>query len=103
MEWTASVTRPGGVQSRHAVRQAFRQGLRQAFRQAKNVLFSNGGEAVGLKTLAASVGEEQRTIEEVYEPHLIREGLIHRTARGRCATRKAAELYGDPSGQPSFV
>ena len=72
-------------------------------RKILNVLFSNGGEAVGLKTLAASVGEEQRTIEEVYEPHLIREGLIHRTARGRCVTRKAAELYGDPSGQPSFV
>ena len=78
-------------------------GLDRVDRKILNVLFSNGGEAVGLKTLAASVGEEQRTIEEVYEPHLIREGLIHRTARGRCATRKAAELYGDPSGQPSVV
>ena len=58
---------------------------------------------MGLKTLAATVGEEQRTIEEVYEPHLIREGLINRTSRGRCATRKAAELYGDHTGQPSFV
>ena len=78
-------------------------GLDRVDRKILDVLFSNGGEAVGLKTLAATVGEEQRTIEEVYEPHLIREGLIHRTARGRCATRKAAELYSDPTGQPSFV
>ena len=37
------------------------------------------------------------------EPHLIREGLVNRTSRGRCATRKAGELYGDHAEQPSFV
>lgn len=78
-------------------------GLDRVDRKILRTLFDNGGDAVGLKTLAATVGEEQRTIEEVYEPHLIREGLINRTSRGRCATRKAAELYGDHTGQPSFV
>ena len=78
-------------------------GLDRVDRKILAVLFSYKGEAVGLKTVAASVGEEKRTIEEVYEPHLIREGLITRTARGRCITRKAGELYGDPSSQLSFV
>jgi len=78
-------------------------GLDRVDRKILRTLFDNGGDAVGLKTLAATVGEEQRTIEEVYEPHLIREGLINRTSRGRCATRKAAELYGDHTGQASFV
>ena len=78
-------------------------GLDRVDRKILRTLFDNGGDAVGLKTLAATVGEEQRTIEEVYEPHLIREGLMNRTSRGRCATRKAAELYGDHTGQPSFV
>jgi Holliday junction DNA helicase RuvB len=80
-----------------------KNGLDRVDRKILRTLFDNGGDAVGLKTLAATVGEEQRTIEEVYEPHLIREGLINRTSRGRCATRKAAELYGDHTGQPSFV
>ena len=78
-------------------------GLDRVDRKILAVLFSYKGEPVGLKTVAASVGEEKRTIEEVYEPHLIREGLITRTARGRCITRKAGELYGDPSSQLSFV
>lgn len=78
-------------------------GLDRVDRKILNVLFTSGGDPVGLKTLAATVGEEQRTIEEVYEPHLIREGLVNRTSRGRCATRKAGELYGDHAEQPSFV
>ncbi len=48
----------------------------------------NGGPT-GLSTLSVSVGEEPGTIEEVYEPYLIQEGYMQRTARGRVATRRA--------------
>ncbi len=48
-----------------------------------------GGGPVGLKTLSSAVGEDMGTIEEVYEPFLLREGLIERTARGRKITKKA--------------
>ncbi len=48
-----------------------------------------GGGPVGLSTLAVVVGEEQDTIEDVYEPHLLREGLLKRTPRGRQATPAA--------------
>ena len=50
----------------------------------------SGGPA-GLNNLAVSVGEEPGTIEEVYEPYLIQEGYLQRTARGRMATPKAYE------------
>ena len=45
-----------------------------------------GGGPVGLSTLAVAVGEEQDTIEDVYEPYLLQCGLIKRTPRGRVAT-----------------
>ncbi len=48
-----------------------------------------GGGPVGLETLAAAVGEESGTIEDVYEPYLIQMGLIQRTPRGRIATVRA--------------
>jgi holliday junction DNA helicase RuvB len=47
------------------------------------------GGPVGAKTIAISLGEEEETIEEVYEPFLIQLGLIKRTSRGRMATKKA--------------
>jgi len=47
------------------------------------------GGPVGLSTIATAVGEEAETIEEVYEPFLIQEGFLKRTARGREATEKA--------------
>jgi Holliday junction DNA helicase RuvB len=53
-----------------------------------------GGGPVGLSTLAVSVGEEQDTIEDVYEPYLLQQGLIKRTPRGRAATRAAFEHLG---------
>jgi Holliday junction DNA helicase RuvB len=60
------------------------------------------GGPVGLSTLAVAVGEEQDTIEDVYEPHLLREGLIKRTPRGRAATAAAfAHLGLDPPAPPS--
>jgi holliday junction DNA helicase RuvB len=52
------------------------------------------GGPVGLETLAASLNEEKDTIEDVYEPFLIQEGFLDRTARGRQATRLAYEYLG---------
>jgi len=49
------------------------------------------GGPVGLSTLAVAVGEEQDTIEDVYEPYLLQQGLIKRTGRGRVATPAAFE------------
>ena len=53
----------------------------------------NGGP-VGLETLAASTGEDSGTIEDVYEPFLLQQGLIQRTPRGRCATTQAYKHLG---------
>jgi Holliday junction DNA helicase RuvB len=53
----------------------------------------NGGP-VGLESLAAAIGEEKTTIEDVYEPYLIQEGYLQRTARGRIASAKAYEHFG---------
>ena len=52
------------------------------------IQYYNGGP-VGLDTLAAAVGEESVTIEDVYEPYLMQIGFLSRTPRGRCATRAA--------------
>ncbi len=53
-----------------------------------------GGGPVGLSTLAVAVGEEQDTIEDVYEPYLLQQGLIRRTPRGRAATPAAFAHLG---------
>lgn len=55
----------------------------------------NGGP-IGLKTLAAALGEEEETLEEIYEPYLIRLGFLDRTPRGRVATPAAKECFGQP-------
>ncbi len=52
------------------------------------------GGPVGLSTLAVAVGEEQDTIEDVYEPYLLQRGLIERTPRGRAATKRAYQHLG---------
>lgn len=55
------------------------------------------GGPVGLGTLGVAVGEDKGTIEEVYEPYLIKEGFLQRTPKGRVATRKAFQYLGvDP-------
>ncbi len=56
------------------------------------------GGPVGITTIATAVGEEPGTLEEVYEPFLIKEGFIQRTARGREATAKAYEHLGKKQG-----
>jgi Holliday junction DNA helicase RuvB len=53
-----------------------------------------GGGPVGLDTLAAAVGEERDTIEDVYEPYLIKEGCLARTPKGRVATERAFAHFG---------
>ena len=63
-----------------------------------------GGGPVGLSTLAVAVGEEQDTIEDVYEPYLLQRGLIERTPRGRAATRHAFVHLGlEPPGPLSLL
>src|SRR5271168_1785069 len=52
------------------------------------------GGPVGVESLAAAVGEESDTIEEVYEPYLLQEGFVARTARGRMATQRAYAHLG---------
>ena len=63
-----------------------------------------GGGPVGLSTLAVVVGEEQDTIEDVYEPYLLQRGLIERTPRGRAATKRAfAHLGLAPPGPLALI
>ena len=59
------------------------------------IKFYDGGP-VGLETLAATVGEEAITLEDVYEPYLLQIGYLSRTPRGRCVTRLAYEHLGLP-------
>jgi Holliday junction DNA helicase RuvB len=54
------------------------------------------GGPVGVDSLAAAIGEERDTIEDVYEPFLIQQGFIMRTPRGRVATRHAYLHFGLP-------
>lgn len=58
-------------------------------RLLKTIMDSYGGGPVGLETLAAAIGEESVTIEDVYEPYLLQIGFLSRTHRGRCATKSA--------------
>ena len=60
------------------------------------IIHKFGGGPVGLDTLAASIGEDRNTIEDVYEPYLIQNGLIQRTPRGRVVTRSAYEHFHLP-------
>ena len=66
--------------------------LDRALLHALCVKFEGG--PVGLSTLAVTVGEEQDTIEDVYEPYLLQCGLLKRTPRGRAATKRAYEHIG---------
>ena len=52
------------------------------------------GGPVGIDSLAAAIGEERGTIEDVVEPFLIQQGFLMRTSRGRVATRNAWQLLG---------
>lgn len=72
-------------------------GLDDIDRRIMHVLIKQyGGGPAGIKALAASVGEDQGTIEDIYEPYLIQEGFLQRTRRGRVATRRAYEHLNLP-------
>ncbi len=61
-----------------------------------SIMLNFDGGPVGLDTLAATIGEDSRTIEDMYEPYLLQLGFLNRTPRGRVATRIAYEHYKIP-------
>ena len=72
-------------------------GLDKLDRQILNTLIVNfKGGPVGLDTLAAAIGEDSGTLEDVYEPYLLKNGFLNRTPRGRMASALAYEHLGFP-------
>jgi Holliday junction DNA helicase RuvB len=71
------------------------KGLDEMDNKILSVLIDNfAGGPVGLNTLSTAIGEQAETIEEVYEPYLIKEGFMLRTPRGRMVTEKAYTHLG---------
>ena len=62
----------------------------------KSIIEKFNGGPVGIEAIASSIGEEQTTIEDVYEPYLLQTGLLKRTTRGRMVTEKAYNHLGKP-------
>src|SRR5207247_9071947 len=60
----------------------------------KTIIEQFEGGPVGLTTIAAAVGEDPGTLEEVYEPFLMQQGFLTRTTRGSCATAGASKHFG---------
>jgi Holliday junction DNA helicase RuvB len=76
-------------------------GLEEMDRRILQCLARSTGEPLGLKTVAAAVGETEDTIEEVFEPHLLRCGFVQKTARGRRITSAGKRaLAGSTEGAP---
>jgi Holliday junction DNA helicase RuvB len=68
------------------------------------IIRNYGGGPVGLETLAATIGEEAVTLEDVYEPYLMQLGFLTRTPRGRCVTNLAYDHLHIPyEGQMQFT
>mgnify|MGYP002523445501 CR=1 FL=1 len=65
-------------------------------RMLESIITNFRGGPVGLETLAATIGEESVTLEDVYEPYLLQIGFLNRTPRGRCVTPRAYEHLGIP-------
>ncbi len=63
-------------------------------RMLRSIIENYGGGPVGLETLAATIGEEAVTLEDVYEPYLMQIGFLTRTPRGRCVTQLAFQHLG---------
>jgi len=80
-------------------------------RVLKTIIEKFDGGPVGLSSLAVALGEDQLTLEEVYEPFLIQEGFLQRTSQGRKATKRSYQRFGyalptegkGPAGQSSFL
>ena len=60
----------------------------------RTIIEKFAGGPVGLDTLAAALGEDAGTLEDVYEPYLLKNGFLNRTARGRVATQTTYEHLG---------
>jgi Holliday junction DNA helicase RuvB len=60
-----------------------------------------GGGPAGIKAIAAAIGEDEGTLEDLYEPYLIQAGFLHRTRRGRIATKRAFQHLGYPPPVPT--
>ena len=70
-------------------------GLELTDRRILTTIYQNfKGGPVGLKSIAATIAEEEATIEEVYEPYLLHLGFLARTARGRMITEQAVDHLG---------
>ena len=67
-------------------------GLDPTDRRILRLVAEQGGRPVGLKTIAVAIGEEERTIEDVYEPYLIQQGLLVKTPRGRVVTPRGLKV-----------
>lgn len=95
----------GNVITRETAKEGLRragvdaQGLTRVDRALLLALARAQGVALGLKSLCAAVGEDERTLEDVYEPHLLREGYVLKTPQGRRITARGLELLG-PDGAP---
>jgi Holliday junction DNA helicase RuvB len=72
-------------------------------RMLTSIISYYGGGPVGLDTLAATIGEEAITLEDVYEPFLIQIGFINRTPRGRCVTKLAYDHLKIPYGGDASI
>lgn len=72
-----------------------RSGLEQLDRDILMMIIENyGGGPVGIETIAAAIGEERVTIEDVYEPYLIQQGFLQRTPKGRVVSKSAYRHLG---------
>lgn len=72
-------------------------------RMLSSIIHNYGGGPVGLETLAATIGEEAITLEDVYEPYLMQIGFLTRTPRGRCVTQLAYNhLHIERDGQQTL-
>ena len=65
----------------------------------ETIIYKFAGGPVGIDTLAASLGEDAGTIEDVYEPFLLQQGFINRTPRGRVVTEAAYKHLGVSMGE----
>jgi len=73
----------------------------------KTIIEKFDGGPAGIRSIAAATGEDEGTIEEVYEPFLVQNGFLQRTQRGRVATAQAYRHFGyappaPGSGQPTL-
>lgn len=76
-----------------------RFGLEEMDRRILGVLARDAGDAVGLKTIAAAVGESEDTIEEVFEPHMLRCGFLRKTSRGRVISEDGLAALASVEGE----